>query len=489
VEFTELKKTFLKTIVERGYLTTEIPAELKVGIPTDLVEKWIAKLNYATPLTSLMQNPRLINRFTVGADPEFTFINSLNVQTPAMEMGLQTGLAFGMDMNGRLVELRPTPSRFVLNVVASMLAELRWLAAIKPETLGHTWLSTPYDGQDGVGGHTHFARKSYAVEDQSALKSLYWILLKLNVFNIKANDSRINRTKYGKAEDFRFQKHGFEYRAYPSWLGSPWVAYLVITLSKLSLYDPGLMDKIWSFGKNDVRILERAITNFLAFYKNVDDDAWIAFHALKKWGLPKQGATIDFKSNWGISFPPLLNKPDYYPSMIEGTDNERQAIFHYLVNKTPIRPDPPVINWEPAYIHKDYNWLMNHVVTYHKQGIGEICHDLVFSKKLTVDINSTDVNEIVVSCDKYKCQEGITQLKLLDNEQRVRWTRSQPNQLVIFLPKDLRTNYAIPLVRKILTSGLFPIWNVKDVKEGCFEEWVRRNKTDDVKFIGKELSL
>src|SRR6267378_676830 len=305
MEFAELKYTFFKNLVEHGYgSVAEIPAEVLTGIPTRLVDKWWEQFRSAPPLTAIPQYPRLVNRFTIGADPEFSLTDQGKL-CPAMKIGLQTGLAFGMDMNGRLAELRPAPSRFALDVVASMLSELRWMALYLPQSLKYNWLSSPYDGQDGVGGHVHIARQRNEKDRREDVNSLSYLnswMLKVGVFSSALNASRTSHTKYGHSNDIRMQKYGYEYRAFPTWLDSPWLAYLVLVLSKLSVYNPKLIRNIFVNGSKNQKGLERSIGHLLAFYKNVDDDAWIAFHALRKWGLTKQEG-VDFRNNWGILYP------------------------------------------------------------------------------------------------------------------------------------------------------------------------------------------
>ncbi len=501
MEFAELKSTFLKTIVEKGYFfLEEIPADVRVGIPDNFVEKWFKQINTVAPLTAIPQNPRLVNRFTVGADPELTFANPFDGSlTAAMKIGLNTGLAFGMDNNGRLAELRPQPSRFVLDIVASVLAELKWMAVLNPNSLQYNWMSNPWDGQDGVGGHVHLARKlSEAARrfDSSALTNIYSTLLTVGTFNKRMNDYRTNKTKYGSANDVRLQKHGYEFRAFPTWLDSPWLAYLVLVLSKLAVLDSKMIYQMYKNGDGNPKKLERSIVNLLGYYKNVDDDAWIAYTALKKWGLPKQlGMGGDFKTEWGIVFPQASSKVpiSFYPSIIKANDCERQAIFDYLVNKKPIRPDLPECNWEPKELPKGYLWNMSFTQTYHKLGIGEIVHDLACHGSLRLEITTNDQRNIIqYENGKYDLTRGVRELaKLIPGATATETIPDNGEKHIrIWLPSIFRQYDTIPLVRKVLTSGLFPIWNVKDVKEGCFEDWVRNNEVQPSgKFIGKELNL
>lgn len=500
MEFAELKTTFLKSAVMNGYSDIkEIPPEVKEGIPSRLIEKWIGKMNTVTPITEIPKNPRLVNRFTVGADPEYTMVDMAGGLVPAMKLGLNTGLAFGMDMNGRLVELRPQPSRFILDIVASMVAELKWMGVICPHSLDYRWVSAPWDGQDGVGGHVHLARKRNSKDramDIAVMDTLYSMLLRTGVFNKQLNEFRVGKTKYGHNSDFRLQKHGYEYRSFPTWMDSPLHAYLVLVLSKLAVYDPDLVTKVYAAGMK-LKSYEKLIINLLSYYKNVDDDAWIAYNAVKKWGMPVQDGKNDFKAEWGV-FPILQGKPlvGYYPPIIGATEVEQKAVFEYLINKTPIRPEIPKANWEPVQLPNGYIWNMTFTPTYHKMGVGEIVSDLACHNKLRIEITSNDQRNIIqyTLSNKYDIKKGIDKIIETFPELKLR-SQAVPEDvhdtyMKIYLPQPLRQFDTIPVLKKIFTSGLFPMWNVKDVKEGCFEDWVRKNEVKSrVKFIGKELTL
>lgn len=495
MDFAELKQAFLNKIVVGGYQTVEeIPADITHGIPTHLVSKWMRQLVEAPAITAIPQTPMCLNRFTIGADPEFSFRDIGGNLVNAMKCGLQTGLAFGMDMNGRLVELRPVPSKFVLDVVASISVELKWLGAMVPNSLQYFWMSSPYDGADGVGGHVHFARiraQKDRMEDISCLSHVNSILLKLGILNKQLNDFRVANTKYGRGNDIRPQKYGYEYRAFPTWLDSPWLTYFVLVMSKLALYNPRMIHAIANL-KNQ-RTQERALINLVGLYKNQDDDAWITFQALKKWGLPKQGG-IDFRINWGITFPPLpqSNRMKYFPTMIEPTEVDKQEVFDFLVNGIPITPRLPFKTWEPQEIPNHYIWMMETIETYHKIGMGEIGSGLVFHDKCAITLLAGENNSLQINYNKYPCLEGMKKLAELDSKLRVvtRYVADE-NMISIYLPQSLRSYDTIPEVKKILTSGLFPIWDVKDVKDGCFEEWVKKNEVviKDQKLIGKELVI
>jgi hypothetical protein len=297
MEFRDQKRYLLDAMVQHGWSSlAEIPSDLVQGIPTELTAKWVSRFYKSPKINSLPRSLRLVNRFMVGADPEFTFADSVtNEFVHASHFQLHVGPAFGADLAGRPVELRPAPSRFALDVVASILSELRWMALTVPATLSYSWISRPYVSRDGIGGHVHFGRKRGRIrKDEDApryeltgqvkeeIEGLDQLTRILEASILLKEDfvKRSRDTVYGKFGDIRPQRHGYEYRTLPTWLSSPCMAYLVLVLSKLVVYNPELIKRI-AFNTNTIR-------NLLAYYKGMDDDALIAFNALKLFGLPKQ---------------------------------------------------------------------------------------------------------------------------------------------------------------------------------------------------------
>jgi hypothetical protein len=491
VEFTEIKQHVLRQVVRHGWNNPkQIPKELIEGVPEAVVHKWMEKFYRTMPIEAIPSTPKLVNRFTMGADPEMTFMHG-GILLPAQKMaGFATGLAFGMDMNGRLAELRPIPSRFALDIVASILVELRWMATLCPDTLAYEWLARPFDGQDGVGGHIHLARKRNMMSmgyDLDALAYVQTALMNVGAFNKTLIDSRRTHTKYGSNNDFRLQRHGYEFRAFPTWLDTPWQAYLALVLSKLALFDTGLFQRMMEQTQNNARMCEKGLVNFLAYYKSRDDDAWIAYHAYKKHGMPKYYGG-DFKAAWGILYPRKEGaKRDtrFFPEMIEPTENERQAIFDYLVKGQAIPPTVPVQNWKPDALPKGYEWAMNHTTTYHKVGIGEILATMAVAAQDPFKVVAGDSNrEIVLSClpQLPDLSKGLAELASIKGS-HVKIVKELHTML--YLPIELRTFDTIPKVKKILVSGHFPMWNVNEVKADSYSEWVARSP----KVVNKERIL
>src|SRR5581483_8667143 len=102
---------------------------LGCAVSEQILESWLKRLQ---KLPEFGPQRRYVNRFKVGADPEFVFVSSgltrdEDSRVDAHHLGLQQGPAFGADNNGRLAEIRPHPSRSALRVCASILSTLRWM--------------------------------------------------------------------------------------------------------------------------------------------------------------------------------------------------------------------------------------------------------------------------------------------------------------------------------------------------------------------------
>jgi len=222
----------------------------------------------------------------------------------------------------------------------------------------------------------------------------------------------------------------------------------------------------------------------------MDDDAWIAFEALKKWGLPKQNGG-DFRSNWGILYPKIQPvKSGYYPSMIEGGDKEKEAVFQYLINKSPIRPEEPICSWEPKEIPAGYYWMLESSPTYHRQGIGEIVNDLAYSNRYVICITTNENPQVRFDSSTFKCAEGMRALvDIMPDKLGAQHLKAPLGAMTIYLPGYLRTYNTVQKVKDVLTSGLFPIWKVKDVRPNSFEKWVVQYKGRVEKLVGKELVI
>jgi hypothetical protein len=299
-------------------------------------------------LTSYPRTPRLMNRFSLGADPEFVFHDTKGLYVYAENMGLNTRRGFGCDMAGRQAEIRAFPSRFALEVVASIVDSLRWMAYVHPELLSLKWIAPAFNGHDGCGGHIHFGRRRPNRDQEiKTLDATLKSLLSIGVFNTDKFASRKADKKhgYGLWGDIRLQAHGYEYRTISTELASPWLMYFVLVINKLTL----MGGKLLKPGED--------VVNLLKAFADRDDDAAIALQAFRVWGLPEE-TEKNFLPNWGINhlaglIPPSLTRY-FFPSTIRPEGQTCVEVFDYLVHGATLPKRTPKPTWEPFELPQDF---------------------------------------------------------------------------------------------------------------------------------------
>ena len=462
-EYKELKRTLLVNAVKYGLTAVKT---CPPGLTVERAQRWLDKMYSLNPILSVPSQVRLLNRFAIGADPEFMFLHESRGEVQgvaATEMGFKTGLAFGADVNGRLAELRPKPNKFSLRVVASLLATLRWLAYLNPQTTYLIWKAGAYSQRDGLGGHIHFGRKAASRNKEiKALDRLTGALYRSNVFSKTEGDYRRRNTEYGRSGDFRLQTHGYEYRVLPSWLDSPWMAYFTIVMAKLAVYAPELVTS-WPVAGN----VESQLKALLAYFKGRDDDAHIAYHALGRWGLPRFFGG-DFKGRWGVDFTYNQGKQDVsvLPPSITPTDKEVQEVFTHLTEATPILPNRPILSWAPSKIPDGFSWLVDYTKTAGQIGLGELIWDLCTRKEAPVTILGSTDRAFTIST---------TLAALLPNNwgSKVPWPTGifGAADLAIRIPREMREWQRCPETKKLLVGGLFPIWKMQDASTEQARAW------------------
>lgn len=483
MEFREIKRDACRMMVEESFTNFNLlPQTIKGAVAEPLFQRWTDQWHCVQNMTQVPENPRLVNHFMIGADPEFYLFDPYTATYVAAEkFGLHVGQAFGMDMNARLVELRPTPSHFAFDVLASILAELRWMALFLPQTQVHSWRSSPFNGQDGMGGHLHFARHRDPHDrkkDVANLDKLMVLGMTSGLFSQELCRNRVSRTKYGNWGDCRTQKHGYEYRVFPSWLDTPVLAYLVLVLSKLALLEPDMISRLLTLSRGSANKSRQGLVNLLNYFQGQDDDARLALIALGTHGFPIQKGE-DFRGAWGISYPNEA-KPkhiNFVPNMISGTKLEKDALFAYLTRKEFIKPEIPEASWTPTSIVEPFKSLLDYTVTAKRVGIGEICHDLVCHPKIPVILNNVErENESQIQVPEALWGPSVVELgnelkSLNPQAERVKVTMFASPGIVISLSYSYRENNMIPLVRAFLLSGKFPIWRASEVEKDSFAFW------------------
>jgi hypothetical protein len=403
---------------------------------------------------------RLVNRFSLGSDPEFILNSASGKYVYAESCGLTTSRAFGADMAGRQAEIRAYPSKFALKVVASIVDSLRWMAYVHlAETGPLVWSAISYNGKDGCGGHIHLGRRRpNRQEDAKLLDELCGTLIRTGVFNKRLFDNRAYNTHYGKYGDIRPQSHGYEYRTLPTQMASPWLTYFVLVVNKLLIYD---------------RNLSKTIPELLYEYKDRDDDAAIALQALQKWGMPTED-TSDFRTRWGVpmwdasQLVPNSLDDRFFPSVIKPEEDTCHELFEYLTQGTqmPLRTPPPT--WEPYRLPMGFYNLkaMKHTLGH----LPDVIKDLV-SKGRRVELAVSE-DYFGIYHDVPLPQREIRQA-LGSHVDRVAFYPQANEGIKIYVPRGFNKSLGqCKMLHDLLSNtNLFPVCKAVDYKTVDWSRW------------------
>lgn len=165
--------------------------------------------------------------FTLGCDPELICKRD-GVFVPADEY-FKSRSSFGLDGNTSVAEVRPGYSENPLELTAKIQKIIEYGHDKAPALefyAGH------YQSNFPIGGHIHFG-----LDPESRFVNALDIVLGSLSECIDDEDQRYQRerTGYGKKGAYRANDHGFEYRTCGSWLLSPSVTLVTLTLAKLSI--------------------------------------------------------------------------------------------------------------------------------------------------------------------------------------------------------------------------------------------------------------
>lgn len=171
---------------------------------------------------------------TLGADPEFGIVDLARQRlTPAGEF-FHNMKYIGVDGAGVLGELRPRESNHILELLDCIIASMRCVCTMV-DTRYPIVAGAMYNGL-GIGGHIHFGLKA----DQEAMikytNVLDYVFESLSIAIEPRNDIQKRRNAgYGKLGSYRTQPWGWEYRMPLSWLLSPEVAAVYLSMAKIAI--------------------------------------------------------------------------------------------------------------------------------------------------------------------------------------------------------------------------------------------------------------
>lgn len=165
--------------------------------------------------------------FTIGCDPEL--ICRRNGQFVPANKFFKSNSSFGLDGSDSVAEIRPGFSESPIDITAKIYQILDY---------GHSKVSDlelfagHYQNNYAIGGHTHFSVQP----DPAVLDGLDIVLGSLsNCIDDKEQRHKRERSGYGKKSSVRRKPYGFEYRTPGSFLFSPSVTLVHLTLAKLTV--------------------------------------------------------------------------------------------------------------------------------------------------------------------------------------------------------------------------------------------------------------
>lgn len=188
-----------------------------------------------------------MHTINLGADPEFLCVSKESgslVRVSELITPYITTEGFGADGHPYTGELRPGISSSALEMVSKIEAILKTAEDMFCMASKVNFLAGHYKVNKPLGGHIHLAgaginNQSYAIGD---MLDFYLIdCLDSIICNRQERDLRVMLSGYGKkalssesTSGMRIQGDGhIEYRASGSWLISPEVAFVYLTIAKL----------------------------------------------------------------------------------------------------------------------------------------------------------------------------------------------------------------------------------------------------------------
>lgn len=479
MEFADEKRRLYHLAVEQGLDNAHDFSQYTCA-PKYLVNKWVKHFFRPPEPMEFPKVPKLVNKFPLGADPEFAFLDSGGRYCHAETLGMNTILPFGCDMAGRQAELRAHSSRFALEVVASLVDALRWIPQFYPTT-ALQWVAMPYVANDGCGGHVHFGRKRpNRQQEVDILNKAMFLLVHTGTLD---NSARQQNTKFGRFSDIRLQSHGYEFRSFPTWMYSPWGAYFVLVISKLMLHHGVAFKPIPEKAKWQ-------LVNLLRLYRSIDDDAAIVLAAWHKLSPPVADETC-FRARWGVEqqkegIPLKPMNSLYFPLSLKPEPRTCVELFESLTAGLPLQKRAPVPMWEPFQLGRDFQSVR---VQPHVFEIPNIAQGLV-SKYYTVRIEfSNQPNTLVFSGSIARLDEIAIRHAFSSLDVRLIFVEGNNRSLYleIAVPKSItEERESVKQVRRILAdTQLFPICKGEDI---YIADWVKWDSPLDMKpekFYGK----
>jgi hypothetical protein len=165
--------------------------------------------------------------FTIGCDPEVTL--RLNGVFTHAGQYFKSHSSMGLDGCESVAEIRPGYSESPIDLTCKIRTVLEYGFEKAPQL---EFFSGHYVDEMPIGGHIHVGTAA----TPQIIDGLDTVLSSLSdCIDDKQQRSKRELTGYGKRRAYRTKSYGFEYRTPGSWLLSPSITLVTLTLAKLAV--------------------------------------------------------------------------------------------------------------------------------------------------------------------------------------------------------------------------------------------------------------
>jgi hypothetical protein len=229
--------------------------------------------------------------FTIGCDPEL--ICHRNGQFVPAHNFFKSNSSFGLDGCESTAEIRPGFSESPIDLTAKIYTILDYGHDKAPDL---EFISGHYVDDYSIGGHTHISIDPIP----EVIDALDIVLGSFsNCIDDKMQRQKRERNGYGKRGAYRRKSYGFEYRTPGSFLLSPSVTLVHLTLSKLAVV--GVLEDKVDF--NELKNRQHSCT-FLKSLKHslhtIPDDCKEGLKELDTLLGKRLNWNADILPNWGL---------------------------------------------------------------------------------------------------------------------------------------------------------------------------------------------
>jgi hypothetical protein len=293
--------------------------------------------------------------------------------------------------------------------------------------------------------------------------------------------------RYGSASDVRPQVFGWEYRTMPTWIGSPEIAFIVLTLAKFTVLDPAGLEPEWTRATDNPTYAKGLVDRVARYYADRDSDAALLVNILKSRNglISKTDSTADIREAWGIkpTKPYVERGLRMKPTAVADQDLVLQ-MRDRLLGKTKVVDATKQAErclWKcEKTMFPSADLVPNFSGTYRSK-LCEVLVEAVSPKELSIYVDSDGNSRYVINVNvwsKTDAERVESKLKELNFNEvvRVSYDRDTGYDYSIHVNEEVLHDPAhLNKVKKILLSGALPIAHYS--ASAALAEW-RKKKSE-----------